>query len=170
MVKKEIRDRFFELCYNMGNLEEFENFLKEHKEELKESEVLENGLSWVVSSITEYSQFDKEEKKVKFEILIKDIKTFKHSPYFISALYFESKDYTYINYLIKYKAFKKAFIDYLQMDCNLIMFLKERNDVEEKLKVLSDNKIYIDFNKKDIPQGLHKAFERYLLQGKVIDF
>ena len=170
MVKKEISDRFFELCYNMGNLEEFENFFKEHKEELKESEVLENGLSWVVSSITEYSQFDKEEKKVKFEILIKDMKKFNHLSYFISTLYIESENYVYINYLIKNEDFKKAFIDYLQMDCNLVMLLDKRNDVEEKLKVLSDNKIYISFNKKDIPQDLHKSFERYLLQGKVIDF
>lgn len=170
MVRKEISDRFFELCYHMGNLEEFEKFLKEHKEELKESEVLENGLSWVVSSITEYSQFDKEEKKVKFEILIKDIKKFNHLSYFISTLYIESENYVYINYLIKNEDFKKAFIDYLQMDCKLIMLLDKRNDVEEKLKVLSNNKIYISFNKKDIPQGLHKSFERYLLQGKVIDF
>jgi len=170
MVKKEIRDRFFELCYNMENLEEFENFLKDHNEELKESEVLEKGLSWVVSSITECSQLNKEEKNTKFKLIIKDIKKFKYLPYFISTLYLESKDYTYINYLIKNKVFKKVFIDYLQEDCKLIILLDKRNDVEEKLKVLSDNKIYISVNKEDIPQNLHKSFERYLLQGKVIEF
>ena len=62
------------------------------------------------------------------------------------------------------------FIDYLQEDCKLIILLDKRNDVEEKLKVLSDNKIYISVNKEDIPQNLHKSFERYLLQGKVIEF
>ena len=171
MTQKEITDKFFALCYHSDNLVYFKNYYTENKKILNEFNVIEKGLSWVVSAITEYSNEEQEDKKVKFKILVNDIKSFEHLSYFSSKLFFENKeDYFYIKCLLNNEDFKKEFISYLESDLRLVILLKNRNDVEEKLDFLSKNKIYIKIKLEDVPEDLKEYFEKYLLQLKIKEF
>ena len=170
MVKKEINEVFIELCYKTENLEEFECFIKENKEQLNEFNVLEKGLSWVISAITEYSKKDIVEKRSKFNLLIKEIKEFYYLSYLTSKLFIEQKEDYYLSCLIKNKNFEREFINYLQSNNRLITLLKNREDIEEKLNFLSNNNIYVNIEKKNIPPELKKYFDKYLLKNKVKDF
>lgn len=170
MSKEEISEVFIELCYKTKNLEEFKCFLKENKEQLSKSDILEKGLSWVISAITEYSKKDTIEKKSKFNLLIKEVKEFKHLSYLTSKLFLEQKDDYYLSCLVKNKEFKSKFIEHLHSNDRLIILLENRNDIKEKLNFLYNNNIYVNIEKKNIPPELKKYFDKYLLQNKVKDF